>query len=261
MKLDPKILQRELQKLNDTLKELRGYVSKFPDDKKVVVVFSGGLDSVSVIARCLIDFDLEIFPVSISRGQSNLSGERRSSVYFDKYFLEKFPEKYHPIKYISLNIPPIEIKDDIKNYADQYGYPLRDNVLVSVAVQYAASLWPKHGEIKTILTGIVPEDIYPHSSLLSMRSATLMTCLSTPFTNWNISSINVDPYLYGDKGPFGKENEIRWCADNDIPIHLSRTCNMSNNDHCGECSSCHKRHISFIKAGVIDKTKYEKPIS
>jgi len=257
METNQKLIKRELDNIDIRLQHLRGYISKFPDDKKVIVVFSGGLDSVTTVARCMVDYNLEVFPVSFSRGQSNLNGERQSTNFFDTYFAERFPYKFHKTKYIDIDIPPDSIKKEMKKYSDQYGYPLRDNILALMALQYAVSLWAQFGRITTVLTGIVPEDTYSHSTLASMRSTTLMACLSSPFMDWNISSVNIDPHLYGDEGPYGKADEIRWCEQNDIPIYRSRTCNMPDVKHCGACNSCKKRHLAFERAGVEDKTEYE----
>lgn len=185
-----------------------------------------------------------------------MAGEASSVSFFNDYFLKRFPEKYHPVAFLHVEIPPKELKDDIKKYSENNGYPLRDNQLEIAALQYAISLWKKAGEIDTIFTGVTKEDIYVHSSLLAMRSTTLMSCLSTPHKNWNISSINVDPYLYGNLGPFGKKEEIKWCFDHSIPIEKSRTCNNATLEHCGACSSCIKRQKAFEAAGVPDRTIY-----
>jgi len=242
--------------IDKSLLKIRGYVSKFPENKKVVVVFSGGLDSVSIVARCIIDHDLEVYPISIIRGQSNLTGEAASVKFFNNYFLERFPRKYHPVTFLHVEIPPKELKDGIKEYSKNNGYPLRDNQLEIIALQYAISLWEKEGEIKTIFTGVTKEDIYTHSSLLAMRSTTLMSCVSTPHNDWNISSLNLDPYLYGDMKAFGKKEEIKWCFDHSIPIEKSRTCNNATPRHCGACSSCDKRRKAFEAAEVPDNTTY-----
>ena len=245
-----------LEIIDESILKLRGYISKLPENKKVVVLFSGGLDSVSIVARCIVDYNLEVYPISIIRGQSNMAGEAASISFFNDYFLKRFPGKYHCVAFLHIEIPPRELKENIKKYSENNGYPLRDNQLEIAALQYAISLWEKEGKIDTIFTGVTKEDTYVHSSLLAMRSTTLMSCLSTPHKDWNISSINVDPYLYGDFGAFGKEEEIKWCFDHGIPIEKSRTCNNATPEHCGVCSSCLKRKKAFESVGVPDQTVY-----
>jgi len=245
-----------INNIEESLIKLRGYVSKFPENRRVVVAFSGGLDSVSIIARCIVDFDLQVYPISITRGQSNLQGELRSIRFFDAFFKEKFPNNYFSTTFLSADIPPQQLKRNLKKYSDKNGYPLRDNQLEIVSLQFAISLWDQVGDVSTIITGITKDDIYTHSSLLAMRSTTLMACVSTPYKHWNISSINVDPFLYGNLGPFGKKEEIQWCSKNNIPIELSRTCNNNTIEHCGECTSCFKRKKAFFEANVLDNTIY-----
>lgn len=249
-------MEERIKILDNTLLKIRGYISKLPKNNKVVVIFSGGLDSVTTVSRAIIDFDLEVFPVSFIRGQSNIEGELESIKFFNRYFKKRFGLKYHPVKILKTEIPLLELKDKVKTYSDKNGYPLRDNLMELLAIQYAISLWEEDGQITSILTGIVPEDIYLHSSLISLRTTTIMACASTTIQEWNISSLNVDPYLYGNFGPFSKSNEIKWCYDNQIPIHKSRTCNTKEKKHCGNCSSCLKRHKAFEKAGVPDQTDY-----
>ena len=53
------------------LKKKRGYISRIEKGSPVVLLVSGGLDSMVTYARLLKDFELTIYPLYISRGQRN----------------------------------------------------------------------------------------------------------------------------------------------------------------------------------------------
>ncbi len=60
------------------LKEKRGWISKIPENKKVVILLSGGFDSLSTIAQSIIEFDISIYPLFINRSQTNINMEELS---------------------------------------------------------------------------------------------------------------------------------------------------------------------------------------
>ena len=64
---------------NDFLIKKRGWISKWPD--KMVFIYSGGMDSTITIARILERKSVEVFPLFISRGQSNEKYEKASAFF------------------------------------------------------------------------------------------------------------------------------------------------------------------------------------
>lgn len=245
-----------LNEYENILMKKRGWISKIPDNKKCVFVFSGGLDSVSSIARVITEFDLSVFPLFINRGQTNLEFERHSIEYFNDLFIKKYPNNYNNVKIIENDIPSKSLKNDLQTYMKSKGYPLRDTFIELLAVQYAISL---KNDTKTIFSANVIDDPFPHCALKAMRSTTVNVCENLDDWDWQITSPNIDQNI--SSNIYSKVDEIKFSTNNNIPIENSTSCykpNIINNKiyHCGECLACKRRKQAFIDAEVEDKTLY-----
>jgi len=254
----------QLTQSENYLKLKRGFVSRFPKNKKIVMIISGGLDSVVTSARLIEDYGLELFPLHIRRGQTNSVAENKSVDYFTKYFQKRYGKsKFHTPQKISVNVPPTEFKSELLPYTRVKGHPMRDPIMHLLAVEYAVAASQKVDEdIKTVYCAIVPEDYFPHSSLDGLRANTINTCINMGDWEWQISSPNIDPYL--SKDPFGKSEEITWAISRNIPVGKTISCNeaseKTNYLACGKCKSCFRRNSAFTGLGFKDPTKYyEKP--
>lgn len=243
------------------LLDKRGYVSKFPENKKAVMIISGGLDSVVTSARLMHEHDIELFPLHVERGQTNFEAEKRSVEHFEKLFKKQYPGKFHTPEYIKLNVPPKEIKQDLLPYTKSHGHPLRDTMLQMAAVQYAASLLSKGHDIDTIFCAVMPEDYFPHSNMESIRATTIAICQNMGNWKWVVSSPNTDPNL--TPSPITKKDEITWAMTHQIPVGATVSCNVATKDtsllNCGTCSSCGRRKDAFREAGFDDPTQYFSP--
>jgi len=242
-----------IEKYENILISNRGWVSRWP--KKAVFIFSGGMDSTSTIARLLSEMKIEIFPVFINRGQTNLKYERKSVKYFDNLFKIKYPNLYHEYVELKIDVPPTELKNAILPYTKQHGHPLRNTILQMLGVQYAISLLSNGHKIETVLCAQIPDDPFPHSTLTSLRINSVNVCENLGEWDWQITSPNMDPLLGKD---YGKIEMIKWSAKNGIPLEKTRSCYTSNENHCGTCLTCLRRKKAFIAASVKDKTRYEK---
>lgn len=238
----------------------RGYISKFPKNKRAVIIISGGLDSTVTAARLIEDFDFELFPLHIHRGQTNWIAEDKSVDFFTKIFQKRYgQEKFHSPSKISVNIPPKEFKQDLLSYTKIKGYPMRDPIMQLLGVEYAVATSQKfHKSVKTVYCSIVPGDYFPHCTLEGLRANTLNTCINMDDWDWQITSPNLDPYL--TELLFGKTEEIKWALSHHIPIELTVSCNYATEKTnflaCGKCKSCIRRYSSFKKTGFKDPTKY-----
>lgn len=237
----------------------RGYISSLPKNNKAVIIVSGGLDSIVTSARLIQDFDLELFPLHIVRGQRNGEAERKSIQYFYNYYKKKYPGKFHRPKIIRISIPPKEIKNDLKNYMKLLGHPLRDPMLYNIGVQYAISLnMTTSNDIKHIYSAAVPDDPFPHCGLTSLRSTNINICQNLNDWSWVISSPNIDKNLISQE--FFKIQEIKWANINHIPLERTISCYDSNKKinfaHCGVCLACKRRKEAFKLAKIKDKTNY-----
>ncbi len=246
-------MKDNIEKYENILISNRGWVSRWP--KKAVFIFSGGMDSTLTIARLLSEKKIEIFPVFINRGQTNLKYERKSVKYFDNLFKIKYPNSYHEYVELKIDVPPTELKNAILPYTKQHGHPLRNTILQMLGVQYAISLLSNGHKIKTVLCAQVPDDPFPHSTLTSLRINSVNVCENLGEWDWQITSPNMDPLLGKN---YGKIEMIKWSAQNDIPLEKTRSCYTSNEKHCGICLTCLRRKEAFITASVKDETRYEK---
>lgn len=244
-----------LETYNKILLEKRGWISKIPDNKKAVMLVSGGYDSMITSARLIKEFGVELFPVYIDRGARNREGELASIRFFTKYFQDTFgPASFHDVFVPNITIPPKEIKDQLQEYAKTHRYPMRDFIMQMFAVQYAASI---SGNVRTICNGVIETDSI--ASLTINRINTLAICEMTKEPEWNILSINIDTAVA--EAPFKKRDEIDWARQNGIPDEQTMTCwtPIAKDDvlyHCGNCYACHERQTGFLEANAPDPTKY-----
>jgi 7-cyano-7-deazaguanine synthase in queuosine biosynthesis len=198
----------EVSQIEDILEEKRGFVSKVPD--KAVFLFSGGPDSTFCMAYCMEELGLEIYPLFVRRGQGDILEEEESVDFFNDLLKEKYPEKYNDVQKIDAQIPPFPVKKDLpKDWTENKGYPLRDNMMLSYGVQYATSL-----DIRSILIGTMPSDSFPHTRLEAFKAHTLNVCISTGTWNWNITAPVIDP-KFGEE--FEKQELIDWAEERGLP--------------------------------------------
>lgn len=237
----------------DFLKNKRGWISQWP--QKVVFIYSGGMDSTITIAKLLTERKIEIFPLFINRGQTNLVHERKSVQFFNKFFKEKYDGFYHDYFEINVNIPPVEIKEKLKPYTEKHGHPLRNTILQMVGVQYAISLLSSGHEIKSVFCAQVPDDPFPHSTLTSLRVNTINICNGLDEWDWQITSPNIDPIL--SKEQLFKIDMVKWADNNGIPLERTRSCYTPDPKPCGVCLTCRRRREAFKLAGVTDRTVYK----
>ncbi len=255
MNQDIKLLS-EIEKI---FLEKRGYISAFPENKKAVVVLSGGLDSVIMAAFLIKEKGMELFPLHVIRGQSNSVAEERSVDFFTKFFQERYGNNFHSPEKIKVNVPPKEFKQDILPYMKKNGHPMRDPIIHLLAVEYAVAISQKHNvDVKTIFCNIGPEDPFPHTSLIGLRANTFNTCINMNDWGWLITSPNIDKLLLKDS--MGKKEEIIWATQNNIPIEKTISCYVADEKTeflaCGACISCMRRKSAFLESGVKDSTKY-----
>ncbi len=247
---------------NNILIEKRGYITKSPENKAAVMLISGGLDSITTTARLMEDFHLRIFPLYIDRGQGNQEAEKQSMIFFEDYFLNRYKENFNKVETIKANVPPKEIKNNLQYHANilDLGYPLRDNILHFFAVQYAVALSFKLKEdIRTIFNGVIKTDEFHHENIVAMRINTILSCQCMNDWRWQITSPNVDEIFA--KTPFGKDDEVKWAFEHNIPIEKTMTCykpKMVDNKfvHCGKCLACEERINAFKNANINDRTEY-----
>lgn len=240
--------------LEESLLKLRGFIFKTPKPlTPVVVSFSGGLDSVITTAILLEKYRLRIYPFFVRRAQRAIIPEQRSVDYFTYFFRKKYPRLFCAPFKITVPIPAIEIKNNLKNNSS-IGHPMRNSIIMEYGVQHAVSLKnSKRVDVKTLFCSTTASDQLLHSSLTALRSLMFHICVDMGDWNWQLTSIAVEKELgyY-----FGKDVLIKWAYQYDLPLEKTRSCIESKMRHCGKCKSCITRKQAFKMANVPDLTEY-----
>lgn len=255
-----------IKSIEAIFKKNRGYVFKMPKkNTPVIMMVSGGLDSISTVSWLIETYKLKIYPLFIDRGQSRAKQEENSVRFFEKYFLEKYPNYFNPVFKISTSIPPHEIRKEIvgnagvkvyKTKKQRKGIPLFSSLLSSYAVQYAFYLeYTQKVKVNTIFRATLASDsIYmAHESLTSLRTANLNICSQTNDFKWQFTSPLIEKEL---KFYLDKPDLIEWSEKINLPIHKTWSCYQDESNHCGTCDGCYKRIESYKQANIEDKTKY-----
>lgn len=244
---------------NDVLLSNRGWISKIPDSKKAVMIFSGGFDSTITATRLIKEHGMELFPIYFDRGQDNKESELTSIEQFTKYIRKNYGNDcFHDLQVLKIDMPPKEIKEQLQPYAhkNKNYYSLRNFMMQLFAVQYAVTLGD---DVTTVCDGITVND--PNGRLILDRVYTLAICEMMKNNNWNILSLNLDTEI--SEKAFLKRDEVMWADKNNIPYEYTMTCwspikTVDEILHCGECYTCKQRKMAFKNSGVSDTTKYYK---
>lgn len=266
------ILRRELEdskligKIESFLIRKRDFVFQIPKPKTpIILLLSGGLDTVVVWAILMDIYHLNVYPVFLRRGQRRVRQEEKSVDYFSCLYVRKYPQYYHAPMKINSFIPPMEIRwpitevsnnPIIKDAKQWRGIPVYTSLLVSYATQYAYYLEiTSQISIRTIVLGFVLTDgeTMAYETLSAIRAVNLMVCSLTNDYSWQITSLPLEKEL---RFYWGKDVLIKWAHDHRLPIENTYSCFRHKAHHCGVCIGCHNRQEAFRKAMVKDQTIY-----
>lgn len=248
-------------------KEKRGYSIKIPPQKTpVILIVSGGLDSIIIWAYLMKVYGLEVFPLFLNRGQRRAKIEEKSVDYFYKYYKKIFPKLCQPIQKMNAYIPPMEIRFPITIHSNNVfdksgrwmGIPMYSNLLVDYAVQYAYFLQvTRKIKIRNIFSGFMKTDgtVMKDETLTAVRVNNLTIAELTDDYSWQFIALPIEKEV----GFFYEKKQfIQWANKENLPIEKTRSCIMWGSYHCGECVSCFTRKKAFEKAKIKDKTIYKK---
>ncbi len=212
-------------------------------DFDVILMLSGGIDSVAALLYCL-DNKIKVLPMWIDFGQKNIAAE--------KTVINNLKKK--------LNIDILKVKINLKKYIDKgwdvwkFGIiPARNFMLLSFAELFISNtkkekvdvyLCAARGEITEQHNDKSPKFYKDISNLFSSFTGRKIR-VTTPFYNFNKSEI----LYYWEK---------KWKKKFGISVKDTMTCYTGNN--CGECSSCYYRRINGIVAGVEDNKFLKEPL-
>ncbi len=223
------------------------------DDKRAVVLISGGLDSPTVLAYAL-DQGYTIFPLSFEYGQRHIREIQSSEKICSYYGLE--------LKKININLRQIggsaltdniEVPerglDSISGSVPVTYVPARNTIFISLAAAY--------GEVigaGTIFIGANAIDYsgYPDCRPEFYNAMEKTLNLGTEYGIENGFKINV-PLQYLTKGDI-----VKLGRKLGVPYGLTWSCYNGRENACGKCDSCILRLKGFMEAGDFDDIEYEE---
>ncbi len=252
-----------IEKIEDILKDKRGYIFHMPrPGSPVVIGMSGGADSTIVTALLMEEFNLSVYPFFIKRGAKAEKFEEASVDFFAKYFKKHYPKLFHePIK-IKVSIPAKELKNDFPPETRKgFGYPLRNSIILAYGVEYAVSLLScKQIKVRTVFESIIASDADQtvHSTLTTLRSLMLHVCIDVGDWEWQLTSFPLETEL---NNYYAKNVLAKKAKKLSLPLERTRSCLRPSKMHCGICTSCFDRKRSVDEKVIKDKTAYINRVS
>lgn len=255
-----------IHRIESFLKQKRGYIFRTPPKgSPVILLLSGGLDTVIMWDILMCKYQLEVYPLFLKRGQIRMSLEEKSIDYFSHYYAKKYPKLFHKPEKVTTFIPPLEIRWKITKEGEKpinnetrgwLGIPTYSSLLVNYAVQYAyyKEISDKI-KLRSIFCGFMEKDglSMKYETLTAIRAITYNICILTNDFSWQFISLALEKEL----GLFfHKEVLINWAKIHSIPIEKTYSCIRLSYFHCGDCYYCKYRQKSFRLANIEDKTFY-----
>lgn len=223
------------------------------DDKKIVHIWSGGLDSTALLFH-LLKQGYRVEAINFSYGSKHNAQERAAA--------QRIYEHCDLKDRVGLTLIDIDLScfrsallaggADIPegHYAaenmKQTVVPFRNAIMLSYAVGLAESL-----EIDAVTLGAHAGDhtIYPDCRPEFLHHFNEAARLGT----WAGVRI-IAPYAHMTKGDVARIGEIECGA----PLSMTWTCYKGGKKHCGKCGACVERKEAFAFANIVDFTMYSE---
>ncbi|MCL4199882.1 7-cyano-7-deazaguanine synthase [Patescibacteria group bacterium] len=253
----------------------RGSVFQMPKPgTDVILLVSGGLDSVLTWGLLLEKYRLKVHPLFLNKGEGRASQEERSFNFFSRYYSRRYPSlSKAPVKQ-TVYLPQKEILTALKTPFDNLsGYDKKitkgfspittTNIFLGSPgiVPMFALLHARYLElrtktkIRTIFSSVMMGDgtVCPSQTITSIRAINLAMCTFTGDYSWQFTSPSIEPAL---RYFYEKRDMIRWGSMHQIPMEKTWSCYRGLSKQCGACLACISRKYEFKKANVQDNTKY-----
>ncbi len=254
----------------------RGYVFTMPPPgSEVVLLVSGGLDSMLTWGVLFEEYGLKVCPLFLNKGESRATKEENAVDYFADYYSRRYPDQFiHPYKQ-SILLPQKEIMaqlhtpyDNLENFDRKITKKFHKSCTTNIflgspgIVPLYALLFAREMEllerrkIRTIFSSVMLTDglFCPSQTITALRAINLSMCTFTGEYDWQFTSLATEPYL---NNWWKKRDLIRWGARHDIPMEHSWSCFRGLSHQCGDCLACSARIFEFEKAKIQDKTIYK----
>lgn len=216
--------------------------------EKVVVIYSGGMDSFTVLNRAKND-GKHVFALSFDYGQRHVKELQCAKTVCDSLGIT---HKVIDISAINELLAGSSLTDDIDIPEGQYEtanmtstvVPNRNMILLSLAVAYAVSI-----QANQVYYGAHAgdHDIYPDCRPEFVNKMNDVCQIA------NYQSVEIfSPYLSVDKAAILKDG-----LSMNLDYSHTWTCYNGRDKACGKCSACEERLQAFASNKVIDPICYE----
>lgn len=223
--------------------------------EKAVILFSGGLDSTTVLAVAK-NKNFDCYPISFNYGQRHsveLEAAKKIVNYFNikqHKIIELPPNMFGSSALTDSDIKVPSYSEDREPSIPVTYVPARNTIFLSIALGYAETL-----SAKNIFLGISHIDYsgYPDCRPEYLRAFERLANLATKeAVEGNVITIHA-PLLY-----LSKAETIQLGIKNGVDYSLTVSCyNANSSTHaCGSCDSCTYRKKGFEEAKILDPTIY-----
>lgn len=222
---------------------------------KAVVLFSGGLDSTTVLAQAMAD-GYEVYALSFDYGQRH-----DAELHAARRIVERMGVREHKVVPINLSTlggsaltdHSIEVPTDEPGGIPVTYVPARNTVFLSIALGWAEVLGAQNlfiGVSAIDYSGY--PDCRPEYIAAYERLANLATRMGVEGRPIRIHT----PLINRTKAA-----TVELGLSLGVDYSLTVSCYQANaaGEACGRCDSCRLRRKGFVEAGIPDPTRYAKP--
>lgn len=223
-------------------------MSHTPTSNKVVVIYSGGMDSFTVLNRAIAD-GCDVYALSFDYGQRH----RRELDAAQTVCAElNIPHKVVDIRTINGLLAGSSLTDDIDVPEGDYAtdnmtstvVPNRNMILLSLAIGYAVSIeaqkvyYGAHSGDHAIYPDCRPEFVEAMNQVSQIANYQPVT-IHSPYLNASKADILADGLALG------------------LDYTNTWTCYNGRAKACGKCSACRERLAAFASQQISDPLEYE----
>jgi 7-cyano-7-deazaguanine synthase len=217
-------------------------------NSKVVVIYSGGMDSFTVLNKAL-QLGFEVFPLTFNYGQRHIK-----EIEYAREVCKKVNLKHEIVDISSINclLQGSALTSDIDipegHYAEESMkatvVPNRNMIMLSLAIGYAVSIgankvyFGAHSGDHTIYPDCRPEFVEKMNAVAKIANYQQVE-ITTPYLNQTKGQILSDGLKMG----------LDYCQ--------TWTCYNGRSKACGKCGACVERLEAFSNNGAIDPLVYE----
>jgi 7-cyano-7-deazaguanine synthase len=216
---------------------------------KAIVVFSGGLDSTTLLFHLRAD-GYELKALSVNYGQRHLEQESAAAAAIcDRLGVERrVVDLTSLVGFLGRNslsdhsvaVPDGRYEQETMKVTT---VPNRNMVLISVAIAWAVSL-----KFDAVAFGAHAGHYTPYPDCQPAFAEAMDRAAG--LCDWQKVSV-LAPFVNWDKGDI-----VRRGGELGVPFELTWSCYNGGEKHCGRCGTCFDWREAFAKCGLTDPTEY-----